>query len=128
MTEATCDGAATFLQLDVNTSQTYTIKFWAISPVGRSDMQTLTTAAYDSAKDPAQPSDPAKDNGGQKGDPAKNNANASGAAKADVSAARTGNADTAKTGDESQAGLLAALALLAAAGAGAALHRRRKEL
>lgn len=128
VTEATCDGAATFLQLDVNTSQTYTIKFWAISPVGRSDMQTLTTAAYDSAKDPAQPSDPAKNNGGQKGDPAKNNANASGAAKADASAARTGNADTAKTGDESQAGLLAALALLAVAGAGAALHRRRKEL
>ena len=122
VTEATCDGAATFLQLDVNTSQTYTIKFWAISPVGRSDMQTLTTAAYDPAKDPA------KDNGGQKGDPAKNNANASGAAKADASAARTGNADTAKTGDESQAGLLAALELLAAAGAGAALHRRRKEL
>ena len=84
-------------------------------------MQTLTTAAYDSAKDPAQPSDPAKNNGGQKGDPAKNNANASGAAKA-------ANTDTAKTGDESQAGLLAALALLAAAGAGAALHRRRKEL
>ena len=128
VTEATCDGAATFLQLDVNTSQTYTIKFWAISPVGRSDMQTLTTAAYDPAKDPAQPSDPAKNNGGQKGDPAKNNANASGAAKADASAARTGNADTAKTGDESQAGLLAALALLAVAGAGAALHRRRKEL
>lgn len=84
-------------------------------------MQTLTTAAYDSAKDPAQPSDPAKNNGGQKGDPAKNNANASGAAKADASAARTGNADTAKTGDESQAGLLATLALLAVAGAGAAL-------
>lgn len=121
VTEATCDGTTTSLQLDVNTSQTYTIKFWVISPVGRSDMQTLTTAAYDPAKDPAQPSDPSKDNGGQKGDPAKNNANASGAAKA-------ANTDTAKTGDESQAGLLAALALLAAAGAGAALHRRRKEL
>ena len=47
VTEATCDGTTTSLQLDVNTSQTYTIKFWVISPVGRSDMQTLTTAAYD---------------------------------------------------------------------------------
>lgn len=128
VTEATCEGTATSLQLDVDTSQAYTIKFWAISPVGRSDMQTLTTAAYDPAKDPAQPSDPSKDNGGQKGDSAKDNANASGAAKADASASRTANTDTAKTGDESQAGLLAALALLAAAGAGAALHRRRKEL
>ena len=128
VTEATCEGTATSLQLDVGTSQAYTIKFWAISPVGRSDMQTLTTAAYDPAKDPAQPSDPSKDNGGQKGDSAKDNANASGAAKADASASRTANTDTAKTGDESQAGLLAALALLAAAGAGAALHRRRKEL
>lgn len=128
VTEATCEGTATSLQLDVDTSQAYTIKFWAISPVGRSDMQTLTTAAYDPAKDPAQPSDPSKDNGGQKGDSAKDNANASGAAKVDASASRTANTDTAKTGDESQAGLLAALALLAAAGAGAALHRRRKEL
>ena len=128
VTEATCEGTVTSLQLDVDTSQAYTIKFWAISPVGRSDMQTLTTAAYDPAKDPAQPSDPSKDNGGQKGDSAKDNANASGAAKADASASRTANTDTAKTGDESQAGLLAALALLAAAGAGAALHRRRKEL
>ena len=128
VTEATCDGTATSLQLDVDTSQAYTIKFWTISPVGRSDMQTLTTAAYDAAKDPAKPSDPSKDNGGQKGDPAKGNANASGAAKADASASKTGNTDTAKTGDESQAGLLAALALLSAAGAAAALHRRRKEL
>lgn len=128
VTEATCEGTATSLHLDVDTSQAYTIKFWAISPVGRSDMQTLTTAAYDPAKDPAQPSDPSRDNGGQKGDPAKDNANASGAAKADASAAKTANTDIAKTGDESQAGLLAALALLAAAGAGVALHRRRKEL
>lgn len=132
VTEAACDGTATSLQLDMDTSQAYTIKFWAVSPAGRSDMQTLTTAAYDPAKDPAkdpaQPSDPSGDNGGQKGDPAKDKPAASGAARADASASRAANTDTAKTGDESQAGLLAALALLAAAGAGAALHRRRKEL
>ena len=128
VTETTCDSAATSLQLDVDTSQAYTIKFWTISPVGRSDMQTLTTAAYDPAKDPAQPSDPSGDKGGQKGDPAKDNATDSGDAKVNAAVSKTANTDTAKTGDESQAGLLTALAFLAAAGAGAALHRRRKEL
>lgn len=52
VTEATCDGAATFLQLDVNTFSDVRHQVLGYQPVGRSDMQTLTTAAYDPAKDP----------------------------------------------------------------------------
>ena len=43
VTEATCAGTATSLQLDVETSQAATIKFWAISPVGRSDCLLYTS-------------------------------------------------------------------------------------